>query len=151
MMGEGIGKIHFWITFIGVYCIFVPMHTMGIVGMPRRFAQFTEYEYLKSLHPLVVFVSIAAITTVLAQVLFYFNFFWSMFKGKKATENPWEATTLEWGIPSPPPHDNFAGIPPVVHHGPYEFAVPGAPNDYIMQTDTPAEVTTDNGHNGHKH
>ncbi|MDQ3472593.1 MAG: cbb3-type cytochrome c oxidase subunit I [Acidobacteriota bacterium] len=156
MMNEKLGKIHFWITFVGVYCIFVPMHTMGIVGMPRRFAQFTEYEYLKSLHPLVVFVSIAAIATVLTQILFYFNLFWSMFKGAKATDNPWDATTLEWNTSSPPPHDNFAGVLPVVHRGPYEFAVPGAPNDFLMQTDPePAEMPagegSGNGHDGHKH
>jgi cytochrome c oxidase subunit I len=150
-MNETVGKIHFWITFIGVYCIFVPMHTMGMVGMPRRFAQFTEYQFLASLHPLVVFVSISAIVTVLAQVLFYGNVFWSIFKGEKAPENPWEATTLEWTTASPPPHDNFAGHLPVVYRGPYEFAVPGAPNDFLMQTDAEAEVTSGNGHEGHKH
>jgi cytochrome c oxidase subunit 1 len=148
LMNEKLGKIHFWITFIGVYCIFVPMHTMGMVGMPRRYSQFTEYQFLSSLHPLVVFVSIAAIVTVLVQVLFYFNVFWSIFKGEKATENPWEATTLEWNTTSPPPHDNFAGHLPVVHHGPYEFSVPGAPRDFIMQTDTESEVTSGDGHNG---
>jgi cytochrome c oxidase subunit 1 len=148
-MNEKLGKIHFWITFVGVYCIFVPMHTMGIVGMPRRFAQFTEYEFLSSLHPLVVFVSISAIITVTVQLLFYFNVFWSIFKGKKAPENPWEATTLEWNTTSPPPHDNFAGHLPVVHHGPYEFSVPGAPRDFVMQTDAELEVTSGNGHNGH--
>ena len=150
-MHEGMGKFHFWITFIGVYCIFVPMHTMGMVGMPRRFAQFTEYEFLKSLHPLVVFVSISAIVTVLVQILFYFNLVWSIFKGKKAGDNPWEATTLEWVTTSPPPHDNFAGVLPTVYRGPYEFAVPGAPNDYSMQTEADAEVSGGNGHNGHKH
>ena len=150
-MNEKLGKIHFWITFVGVYCIFVPMHTMGIVGMPRRFAQFTEYQFLASLHPLVVFVSISAIVTVVAQVLFYGNLFWSIFKGEKAPENPWEATTLEWTTTSPPPHDNFAGHLPVVYRGPYEFAVPGAPNDFLMQTDAEAEVTSGNGHEGHKH
>jgi cytochrome c oxidase subunit 1 len=150
-MNETIGKIHFWITFIGVYCIFVPMHTMGIVGMPRRFAQFTEYEFLKELHPLVVFVSIAAIATVLVQVLFYFNLVWSIFKGKRAPENPWDATTLEWVTTSPPPHDNFAGHLPVVYRGPYEFAVPGATKDFVMQTEPGAEVSSGNGHEGHKH
>jgi cytochrome c oxidase subunit 1 len=149
MMNEQLGKIHFWITFIGVYCIFVPMHTMGIVGMPRRFAQFTEYEFLKTLHPLVVFVSFAAIATVLVQVIFYFNLFWSIFKGEKASENPWEATTLEWTTTSPPPHDNFAGHLPVVYRGPYEFSVPGAPRDFIMQTDADVEVASGNGHDGH--
>ncbi len=158
MMNERMGQIHFWITFIGVYCIFVPMHTMGIVGMPRRFAQFTEYEFLAKLHPLVVFVSIAAILTVIAQIIFYFNLIWSLFKGKKAGANPWEATTLEWITDSPPPHDNFAGVIPTVYRGSYEFAVPGAPNDYLMQTEPdPGEegvrVTegAGNGHNGHRH
>ncbi|MCM3906288.1 MAG: cbb3-type cytochrome c oxidase subunit I [Pyrinomonadaceae bacterium] len=154
-MNESLGKFHFWITFIGVYCIFVPMHTMGIVGMPRRFAQFTEYEYLKTLHPLVVLVSIAAITTVLAQIVFYFNLVWSIFKGKRVSDNPWDATTLEWTTSSPPPHDNFAGHLPVVYRGPYEFAVPGAPNDFVMQTSPEASAhpagTSGNGHDGHKH
>lgn len=134
-MNESLGKFHFWITFVGVYCIFVPMHVMGLVGMPRRYAQFTEYEFLSSLHPLVVFVSVAAIITVLAQFVFYFNLVWSIFKGKKAGENPWEATTLEWVTASPPPHDNFAGHVPTVYRGPYEFAVPGAARDFLMQTE----------------
>ncbi|MDQ3666269.1 MAG: cbb3-type cytochrome c oxidase subunit I [Acidobacteriota bacterium] len=160
LMNESLGKFHFWITFIGVYCIFVPMHTMGIVGMPRRFAQFTEYEYLKTLHPLVVLVTIAAITTVLVQIVFYFNLIWSIFKGKRASDNPWDATTLEWTTASPPPHDNFAGHLPVVYRGPYEFAVPGAANDFVMQTEPEViqqavgsgrEGTSGNGHDGHRH
>ncbi|HVG32622.1 MAG TPA: cbb3-type cytochrome c oxidase subunit I [Pyrinomonadaceae bacterium] len=166
MMSERLGKLHFWITFVGVYCIFVPMHIMGIVGMPRRYAQFTEYEFLKSLHPLVVFVSIAVFITAASQLIFLFNFLWSIFKGEKAGDNPWEATSLEWAIPSPPPHDNFAGIPPVVYRGPYEYSVPGAPNDFIMQTEPdPTEVhepaaregaearrrVTGDGDNGHQH
>ncbi|HEY6230434.1 MAG TPA: cbb3-type cytochrome c oxidase subunit I [Pyrinomonadaceae bacterium] len=154
-MNERLGQLHFWITLVGVYCIFVPMHTMGIVGMPRRYAQFTEYRFLDTLHPLVVFVSIAAIITVLTQLVFYFNLIWSVFKGKQAGPNPWEATTLEWTTDSPPPHDNFAGVLPVVYRGPYEFAVPGAPNDYVMQTEPDASEQTErvggNGHNGHKH
>ena len=155
MMNESLGKFHFWITFIGVYAIFVPFHAMGMMGMPRRYANFGEYEFLKGAHSLVMFVTVAAIITVSVQVVFYFNFFWSMFKGKKATDNPWEATTLEWTIPSPPPHDNFAGHVPTVYRGPYEFAVPGAPKDFIMQTEPrDAEVaatlggTSGNGGNG---
>ncbi|HUS10794.1 MAG TPA: cbb3-type cytochrome c oxidase subunit I [Pyrinomonadaceae bacterium] len=154
-MSERLGKIHFWITFVGVYCIFVPMHTMGMVGMPRRYSEFGQYEFLARLHPLVVFVSIAAIITVFTQLLFYFNLVWSAFKGKKAGDNPWEATTLEWTTASPPPHDNFAGVLPVVYRGPYEFAVPGAPNDYVMQTEPDAseqaQGVSGDGHNGHKH
>ena len=150
-MSESLGRFHFWITFVGVYCIFVPMHVMGLVGMPRRYSSFGEYEFLKSLHPLVLFVSIAAIITITVQFVFYFNLFWSMFKGKRAGDNPWEATTLEWNTTSPPPHDNFAGVTPTVYRGPYEFAVPGAPQDFMMQTDSGAEVTSGNGGNGHKH
>src|SRR6267378_2411365 len=91
-MNEGLGKFHFWITFVGVYCIFIPMHVMGLVGMPRRYANFGEYEFLKNSHSLVLFVTVAAIVTVAVQIVFYFNFFWSMFKGKRAGDNPWEAT-----------------------------------------------------------
>lgn len=149
MMNESLGKFHFWITFIGVYAIFVPFHAMGMLGMPRRYANFGEYEFLKNAHPLVLFVTVAAIITVSVQIVFYFNFFWSMFKGKKATDNPWEATTLEWNIPSPPPHDNFAGHVPTVYRGPYEFAVPGAPKDFIMQTEPEgAEVAASHGDRG---
>src|SRR5437867_5150988 len=158
MMSESLGKIHFWITFLGVYAIFVPFHAMGMLGMPRRYAQFGEYEFLKHSHPLVTFVTVAAIITVLIQILFYFNLFWSMFKGKKAADNPWEATTLEWTTATPPTDDNFAVHLPVVHRGPYEFSVPGAPNDFVMQTEPEGvEVsaglgeTSGNGGDGHKH
>jgi cytochrome c oxidase subunit 1 len=158
MLNEGLGKLHFWITFLGVYAIFVPFHAMGLVGMPRRYAQFTEYEFLKNTPPLVLFVTVAAIITVVAQSLFYFNLVWSMFKGKKATDNPWEATTLEWTTATPPPHDNFAGHVPVVYRGPYEFSVPGAAKDFVMQTEPEGiEVaaglgeTSGNGGDGHKH
>jgi len=104
-------------------------------------------------------VSIAAIATAIVQILFYFNVFWSMFKGAKAGDNPWEATTLEWTIPSPPPHDNFAGVVPTVYRGPYEFSVPGASKDFLMQSEpdsaeVPAglgEIGGNGDHNGHKH
>jgi cytochrome c oxidase subunit I len=140
MMNEGLGKIHFWFTFIGVYAIFLPMHTMGIMGHPRRYAQGTEFKYLAATQPFHIFITIAAIITATAQIIFLVNFFWSLFKGARAPDNPWEATTLEWTIPSPPPHDNFGGKIPVVHHGPYEYSVPGAPKDYVMQTDPPLQV-----------
>src|SRR5229473_972324 len=149
MMNESLGKFHFWITFIGVYAIFVPFHAMGMLGMPRRYANFGEYEFLKNSHSLVLFVTIAAIITVAVQIVFYFNFFWSMFKGKKATDNPWEATTLEWTTATPPPHDNFAGRLPTVYRGPYEFSVPGAPKDFVMQNEPEAaEVAATLGDTG---
>jgi cytochrome c oxidase subunit 1 len=135
MMNETLGRIHFWITFIGVYCIFMPMHYLGIAGNIRRYSRFTEVAFLNTPHILNVheFMSIAAFVTGAAQLIFLFNLFWSMFKGEKATQNPWEGTSLEWTVSSPPPFDNFGGRHPVVRHGPYEYGVPRAAKDYIMQ------------------
>jgi cytochrome c oxidase subunit 1 len=90
--------------------------------------------------PVQRFITIAAFITIGAQFIFLFNFLWSLFRGPKpSSDNPWHSTTLEWSIPSPPPHDNFGGVTPVVNHGPYEYSVPGAARDYIMQTDPVAE------------
>jgi cytochrome c oxidase subunit 1 len=133
-LSESVGKVHFWLTFVGVYAIFMPMHFLGLAGHPRRYFDTTAVVYLAKLQPVHVFISIAAFITIGAQLLFLFNFFWSLKAGKEAKEeNPWHATTLEWSIPSPPPHDNFGGLEPVVYHGPYEFSVPGAADDYIPQ------------------
>ncbi len=142
MMNETLGKIHFWITLVGVYAAFMPMHWLGISGAPRRYAQLTEFHYLEPLQPLHLFISIAAFVTIAAQAIFLFNFFWSIWKGKKAEVNPWESTSLEWTVPSPPPHDNFGGAEPVVYHGPYEYSVPGAPRDYILQTEPAGSPAT---------
>ncbi len=135
MMNETLGKIHFWFTFIGTYSIFMPMHYLGMAGQPRRYSQFTEVAYLQHLIPLNRFITYAAIITISAQLVFVINLFWSILKGTKATDNPWEATTLEWTTATPPPHDNFGGHTPVVHNGPYEYGVPGAARDFILQTD----------------
>jgi cytochrome c oxidase subunit 1 len=135
MMSERLGRWHFWVTFIGTYAIFMPMHYLGMAGHPRRYSQLTELAYLKDLIPVQRFISYAAFLTIGAQLIFVFNLFWSMKKGPKATDNPWECTTLEWTTATPPPHDNFGGHTPVVNHGPYEYSVPGAPRDYVMQTD----------------
>jgi len=134
-LNETLGKIHFYLTFIGVYAIFTPMHFLGIAGNPRRYADFTNFDFLGKLLPVHTFMTWAAILTATAQLIFLFNLIWSAKKGAKAPVNPWDATTLEWTIPSPPPFDNFAGKHPVVNHGPYEYSVPGAPKDYIMQSD----------------
>src|ERR1700722_8979113 len=134
MLNEGIGRVHFWLTFIGVYCIFMPMHFLGLAGNPRRYADLTGVNFLAPLHSVHYFITMAAMITVTVQLLFLFNFFYSLFAGKEAKEeNPWHATTLEWSIPSPPPFDNFGGVEPVVYHGPYEFSVPGAADDYVPQ------------------
>jgi cytochrome c oxidase subunit I len=135
MMNETLARWHFFISLIGTYAIFMPMHYAGMAGQPRRYSQFTELHYLAHLIPLNTFITFAAFVTVGGQLIFVVNLFWSMFKGKKASDNPWEATTLEWTTATPPPHDNFGGKTPVVHNGPYEYGVPSAPRDYVMQTD----------------
>jgi cytochrome c oxidase subunit 1 len=139
MMSESLARWHFWFSFIGTYAIFMPMHYLGMAGMPRRYSQMTEVAYLHNLIPLQKFITYAAFITIAGQLIFLVNLFWSMFKGKKAVDNPWEATTLEWTTATPPPHDNFGGKTPVVHNGPYEYSVPGAPRDFVMQTDPEIE------------
>jgi len=133
MLNETLGKIHFWFTFVGVYCIFMPMHYLGMVGHPRRYADLTGVNFLGPLVTVQHFISISAFITMGAQFIFLFNFLWSVKWGKKAEINPWQATTLEWSVPSPPPHDNFSGQAPTVYRGPYEYSVPGAAEDYIPQ------------------
>jgi cytochrome c oxidase subunit 1 len=135
MMNETWGRVHFFITLIGTYAIFMPMHYLGIAGGTRRYSQYTEVAYLTKLMPIHQFMTYAAIITISAQFIFVINLFWSMFKGPKASDNPWESTTLEWITATPPPHDNFGGVTPVVHNGPYEYGVPGMARDYVMQTD----------------
>jgi len=87
--------------------------------------------------PIHQFMTYAAYFTAAVQLIFLVNLFWSVKKGAPAPTNPWNSTSLEWGVPSPPPHDNFGGVHPVVNNGPYEYSVPGAPRDFIMQTDPP--------------
>jgi cytochrome c oxidase subunit 1 len=140
MMSEGLGKLHFWVTFAGAYCIFMPMHFLGIAGGIRRYADYSGVQYLAALQPLHKFITIAAFITAGIQLVFLFNFFWSLKFGAKASDNPWNATTLEWITATPPPHDNFAGHYPSVYRGPYEFSVPGVEEDYIPQNLTPEQV-----------
>src|ERR1700719_4077281 len=138
MMNEGLGKAHFWITLAGTYAIFMPMHYLGMAAQPRRYSQFTDVAYLQRLMPIHTFMTYAAMITIASQFIFLINLFWSMFKGAKASDNPWESTTLEWVTATPPPHDNFGGVTPVVNHGPYEYNVPGAPRDFTLQSDPPS-------------
>ena len=132
MMNEAMGKWHFWLTFIGVYMIFMPMHYLGLAGNVRRYSAFVD-DYAISLIPVHKFITIAALLTGAAQLIFLFNLIWSRFRGAIASENPWEATSLEWSTSSPPPFDNFGGRHLVVYNGPNEYGIDG-PQDYIMQT-----------------
>src|SRR5216684_4434443 len=101
MMNEGLGKAHFWLTFIGTYAIFMPMHYLGMAGGTRRYSQYTEVAYLQKLMPIHTFMTYAAIIPIASQFIFVVNLFWSMFRGPKASDNPWESTTLEWTTATP--------------------------------------------------
>lgn len=134
-MNETLGYIHFFITFIGAYLIFWPMHYEGLAGMPRRYYSYDGWESFKQFEHLNTFISVCAIIVFFAQLLFVFNFFVSMVKGKKVTEkNPWKATTLEWTTPIVPGHGNWEGAIPEVYRWAYEYKEDGNGNDFIPQT-----------------
>ena len=132
-MNDFLGKLHFWPSFIFINGVFMPMFLMGLAGVSRRLYDPTQYAHALPTQPLNVLISISAWCLGLAQIPFIINFFWSIFAGKKADQNPWEATTLEWTAPSPPPHGNFEKLP-VVYRGPYEYSVPGHKKDFWPQS-----------------
>ena len=133
MMNAKLGHIHFWMTFIGVYLVFFPMHYIGIAGFPRRYYSFTNFDFSKSFTDLNMFISVAAIVTFTAQMIFAWNFFYSMFRGRVAPQNPWRSNTLEWTTPVNPGHGNWVGEIPTVYRWPYDYSKPGAKEDFIMQ------------------
>jgi cytochrome c oxidase subunit I len=140
MMNETLGKVHFWLSFVGAYCIFMPFHYLGIAANVRRYQAFVD-DYLQPLIPVHRFITVAAIVTGVAQFIFLYNLVHSYFRGKLAPENPWEATSLEWSTPTPVPFDNFAGKHPVVYHDPYQYGVQSSTGDYVMQTSSERVVT----------
>jgi cytochrome c oxidase subunit 1 len=133
MMNETWGKVHFALTFVLGNCTFFPMHIIGTAGHHRRIFDPLQYEWLRPMQPINEFMSICALALGAVQIIFIINFFYSLFRGKVAGPNPWNSNTLEWTAPSPPPHGNFP-VPPIVYHGPYEYAVPGLEEDHLMQT-----------------
>lgn len=138
MMNETLGKVHFWLSFVGTYCIFMPFHYLGMAGNVRRYQAFVD-DFMQPFIPVHKFITVAAILTGLAQFIFIYNLIYSRFKGAPAPQNPWEATSLEWSIPSPPPWNNFGGKHPVVYHDPYQYGVEGSTGDYVMQ-DSPEQI-----------
>ena len=134
MMNDKLGYIHFWFTFVGVYMVFFPMHYIGIAGFPRRYYSFTSFDAFKGAFvDMNSFISIAAFITFSAQLLFAFNFFYSIFRGRRASANPWKSNTLEWTTPINPGHGNWEGEIPTVYRWPYDYSKPGAADDFIPQ------------------
>jgi cytochrome c oxidase subunit 1 len=132
-MSESLGKIHFWLSFILMNGVFMPMFIQGMAGISRRLYDPMQYAHAQPTQILNVVMSVSAWLLGLSQIFFIINFFKSIFWGKKTDHNPWHATTLEWTAPSPPPHGNFLH-PPRVYRGPYDYSVPGAKQDFVPQT-----------------
>mgnify|MGYP001354777051 FL=1 len=140
MLDEGLGKIHFWITFVGAYMIYFPMHYQGLQGVPRRYFEMYNSSQASS-SGLNEFITIVTIVVALSQLIFFYNIINSARAGKKAKKNPWDANSLEWQTPEmPPKHGNWGRTLPVVYRWPYDFNVPGASKDYIPQNVSPSQV-----------
>src|SRR5229473_1153894 len=141
MLNDTLGKFHFWVTFLGAYAIYFPMHYLGLMGVPRRYYELGEMAFLPpSAATLNEFITIAALITGAAQMVLLFNLIWSLFKGKLAGSNPWNATTLEWQTPqTPPAHGNWGRELPVVYRWAYDYSVPGAEQDFVPQNQPAAK------------
>ena len=146
MLHEGMGQFHFWVTFIGAYTIFLPLHYLGFLGVPRRYFEMGETNFIpESAQDLNAFVTVVALTVGAAQVVFFINLFWSLRNGKQAGPNPWKACSLEWRTAQVPPgHGNFDDLP-VVYRWAYDYGVPGVDEDFIPQDLPPAQVSTGKG------
>jgi cytochrome c oxidase subunit 1 len=142
MLNERMGKIHFWCTFIGTYAIYLPMHYLGFLGVPRRFYSISGTSFIpESAHSLNIGITLAALFVGAAQLLFLFNIARSYFNGKLSGPNPWNATTLEWQTAdTPPKHGNFGAELPLVYRWAYDYSVPGVAADFIPQNMAPHEV-----------
>ena len=143
MLNTRLGYAHFWVTLVGAYGVFFPMHFVGLAGAPRRYYDYSSYsEFDNNSFELMVdlnqIITVFAILAALGQVIFLFNFFYSIFRGPKAPQNPWNSTTLEWTTPVEHIHGNWPGDLPTVHRWPYDYSKPGASKDFIMQN-TPLE------------
>jgi cytochrome c oxidase subunit 1 len=147
MLNEKLGKIHFWGTFLGTYSIYLPMHYLGFLGLPRRYYAMGQTDFvMDSVTQLNIGITIAALLVTVFQILFIFNLIWSLKYGKPSGGNPWRATTLEWQTPQTPPvHGNWGPALPVVYRWAYDYSVPGADEDFLPQN-RPNDANTGEPH-----
>jgi len=134
MLNTALGHVHFWLTFVFFNVTFFPMHIIGVGGQMRRIYNPLQYEFLQHQQHWNVIMTVGAICLGLAQIVFFVNFFWSLFAGKKAPQNPWNSNTLEWAAATPPPHGNWGSTLPTVYRGPYEYSSPESRDDFLPQT-----------------
>ncbi len=132
MMNEKLAKTHFFLTYIFFNCAFFPMHFLGVAGHMRRIYNPMQYEFLHDMQWWNVFITMSALCLAASQIVFFVNLVWSLIAGKKAENNPWDANTLEWTVPSPPGHGNF-DTTPTVYRGPYEYSSPLVKEDWLPQ------------------
>jgi cytochrome c oxidase subunit 1 len=144
LMDEKLGYLHFWLTFVCAYLVFFPMHFMGLDGVPRRYYAMTEFPAFNRWLSVNTFITWSAITAGLAQIAFLYNFIRSIFFGKKTTQNPWNANTLEWTAPIERIHGNWPGEIPTVYRWPYDYSKPGHDADFIPQTVPLSETMSSN-------
>jgi cytochrome c oxidase subunit 1 len=137
-----LGLLHFWGTFLGTYAIYLPMHYLGFLGVPRRYFAMGETDFIpESAQALNASITVSAIIVGVIQLVFIANVIWSVFKGKKAGHNPWKATSLEWQTEhTPPRHGNWGKSAPLVHRWAYDYSVPNVKDDYIPQNVAPEQV-----------
>jgi len=141
MLHTGLGKLHFWVTFLGTYAIYLPMHYLGFLGVPRRYFALGDTAFIPdSTQTLNAGITVAALIVGVGQLIFIFNLIWSLRRGKVAVANPWQATSLEWQTPQcPPVHGNWGDNVPVVYRWAYDYSVPGHKTDFTPQNKTDAE------------
>ena len=135
MMNKNLGYLHFWLTFICAYGVFFPMHFLGLAGLPRRYYTNTAFPMFDGLSDINDIITFFALAGAIVQILFLFNFFYSIFKGTKATKNPWKSNSLEWTTPVERIHGNWPGELPTVHRWAYDYSKPGLEEDFILQTE----------------
>ena len=147
MLHEGLGKFHFWVTFIGAYAIFLPIHYLGFLGVPRRYFEMGDTTFIPdSAQSLNAFITIIVLIVGAAQLVFLYNIIASARSGKASERNPWKATTLEWQTAEfPPGHGNFGKELPIVYRWAYAYSVPGAPDDFVPQNVPPSEAGVSGG------
>ena len=146
MMNLKLGYAHFWLTFVSGYGVFFPMHFMGLAGVPRRYYTNSEFPMFDAFIDMNVLITVFAIIGSLAQVLFFFNFLYSMYRGPKASQNPWQANSLEWTTPVEHIHGNWPGALPEVHRWAYDYSKPGKEEDFVPQTVPLEEGEVDGEH-----